>query len=56
MEVKIIEIAHKKFTRFKISNKDIKYLPNDLIKALGEPTKKSSRFTYYEVEGDLLNK
>ena len=52
MELKLIEVARRKFTRVKIRTKD--WDIDSLSKALGDkPIKQSSQFTYWEVEGDL---
>ena len=52
MELKLIEVARRKFTRVKIRTKD--WNIDSISKALGDkPIKQSSQFTYWEVEGDL---
>ena len=52
MELKLIEVARRKFTRVKIRTKD--WNIDSISKALGDkPIKKNSQFTYWEVEGDL---
>ena len=52
MELKLIEVARRKFTRVKIRTKD--WNIDSISKTLGDkPIKQSSQFTYWEVEGDL---
>lgn len=52
MELKLIEVARRKFTRVKIRTKD--WNIDSISKALGDkPIKQSSQFTYWEVEGGL---
>lgn len=44
------------WTRFKISKAELDSIPVLAIKMIAkEPTKVSSRFTYYELKGDFLN-
>ena len=52
MELKLIEVARRKFTRVKIRTKG--WNIDSINKALGDkPIKQTSQFTYWEVEGDL---
>ncbi|WP_173585614.1 hypothetical protein [Ruminiclostridium josui] len=53
MELNLIDKNGKTYTRFKIGNKELTTLPKKWVVALGQPSKKSSRFTYFEAEGDL---
>lgn len=57
MEASIFTRSGKVWTRFKILNKELKiYIP--LIEKyvdITKPSKQSSRYTYFEVVGDLLN-
>lgn len=51
----LIEIAGKRFTRFKISKKDWKQgFMREFFKDK-TPVKENSRFIYFELEGDFLN-
>ena len=43
------------WTRFKIGLKQIYTIPPTVLLALGEPTKKTTRFYYWEKKGDFLN-
>lgn len=56
MEMTLIEIAGKSFTRFKISKKDWR---QGFMRAFFKdktPVKENSRFIYFELEGDFLNR
>ncbi|MEG2050919.1 MAG: hypothetical protein RR012_01315 [Oscillospiraceae bacterium] len=55
MKMKLITIAGKQFTRIKINKK---LWNRGYLKKCFEgstPSKESSKFIYFEVEGDLLN-
>lgn len=58
METTIIEKNGKKYTRFKVSTGNLKTYKKILEKYvdLKKPTKTNKRYTYFECEGDLLNK
>ena len=43
------------WTRFKVGVKQIYTIPPKVLLALGEPTKKTTRFYYWEKKGDFLN-
>lgn len=56
MEMRLFKKDNKNWTRFKISNKYLTSIPALAIKMVAKkPTKVSSRFTYYEIQGDFLN-
>lgn len=57
MTMSLIERDGKTFTRFMVPIKNLKYYKHLLAKYVDikNPTKKNSRFIYYECEGDLLN-
>lgn len=55
MEISIIERKGKTYTRFKITQKEMREaFIKRMVKGL-KPIKENSRFAYFEVEGDLLN-
>ena len=43
------------WTRFKVEVKQIYTIPLKVLLVLGEPTKKTTRFYYWEKKGDFLN-
>ena len=43
------------WTRFKVGVKQIHTIPPKILLALGEPTKKTTRFYYWEKKGDFIN-
>jgi hypothetical protein len=56
MEMKLFEIAGERYTRIKVSLSQYRFVKNILAKhGITEPSKKSSRYIYFEVKGDLLN-
>lgn len=56
MEMSLIEIKGKTFTRFKINKTDWnRGFMKPAFKGKA-PSKESSRFIYFEIEGDLINK
>lgn len=58
MEMSLIKKEKKEYTRFKLTLKEFQEL-RPLLNKFGidtnNPTKKSSRFIYFEKEGDFLN-
>ena len=58
MEISLIKKDKKDWTRFKLTLKEFFEL-RDLLNKFGidteKPSKKSSRFIYFEKEGDFLN-
>ena len=55
MEISIVEKKGKTYTRFKITQKEMREaFIKRMVKGL-KPIKENSRFVYFEVEGDLLN-
>ena len=55
MEIGIVERKNKTYTRFKITQKEMREaFIRRMVKGL-KPIKENSRFVYFEVEGDLLN-
>ena len=55
MEISIVEKEDKTYTRFKITQKEMREaFIKRMVKGL-KPIKENSRFVYFEVEGDLLN-
>ena len=61
MEMNLITVARKTFTRFKLSLKEYNDPTSPYKRILNKygvtnPTKKSSRFIYFEMEGDWINK
>lgn len=57
MLTSIFERDGKKWTRFKVKVKELQIYARLLKKwvDINKPTRKSSRYIYFEVEGDLLN-
>lgn len=55
MEMKLIEKNNIVYTRFKINLKEINKMSNIFLISLGIPVKTSSKFHYYEKQGDFLN-
>lgn len=58
MEMALIKKDKKDYTRFKLTIKEFIELKPLLSKFgidVDNPSKKSSRFVYFEVEGDFLN-
>lgn len=56
MEISIVERKGKTYTRFKITQKEMREaFIRRMVKGL-KPIKENSRFVYFEIEGDLLNK
>lgn len=57
MTTSIFERDGKTWTRFKVKIKELKMYTKLLKKwvDINKPVKQSSRFIYFEVEGDLLN-
>lgn len=55
MEMTLFTKNKENWTRFKIGLKEIYTMLPKVLFALGEPTKKSSRFYYWEKKGDFLN-
>lgn len=57
METSIFERDGKTWTRFKVKVKELQKYARLLKKwvDVNKPVKRSSRFIYFEVEGDLLN-
>lgn len=57
METSIFERDGKTWTRFKIKAKELRIYVGLLNKYVdvNKPVKQSSRYIYFEVEGDLLN-
>lgn len=52
MQLKLIKVARREFTRVKVRTKD--WDIDSISKLLGDkPVKQSSQFTYWEVEGGL---
>lgn len=56
MQLTLIKKGDKDWTRIKVGNKELLSLPPKIIIAFGKAVKISSKFNYYEVEGDLLNR
>lgn len=57
MEMNLFEVAGEKYTRFKILLSEYRLLKKSLDRiGLTEPSKKSSRYIYFEAKGDFLNK
>ncbi len=60
MEMPLFEKGGKVYTRFKVSLKRLwawkGYLKNKYGVDTNSPVKESSRFIYFEKEGDLINK
>nr|DAV33858.1 MAG TPA: hypothetical protein [Caudoviricetes sp.] len=55
MEISIVEREGKTYTRFKITQKEMREaFIRRTVKRL-KPIKENSRFVYFETEGDLLN-
>jgi len=56
MEMRLIQIANEVYTRLKVQIKQYPVFKR-LLKKYGavDPVRKSSRFIYFEVKGDLLN-
>ena len=55
MEISIVERKGKTYTRFKITQKEMREaFIRKTIKGL-KPIKENLRFAYFETEGDLLN-
>ena len=55
MEISIVERKGKTYTRFKITQKEMREaFIRRMVKEL-KPTKENLRFAYFETEGDLLN-
>lgn len=55
MEISIVERKDKTYTRFKITQKEMREaFIRRMVKGL-KPIKENSRFVYFEIEGDLLN-
>lgn len=55
MEISIIERKGKTYTRFKITQKEMREaFIRRMVKEL-KPIKENLRFAYFEIEGDLLN-
>lgn len=55
MEISIVERKGKTYTRFKITQKEMREaFIRRTVKRL-KPIKENSRFVYFEIEGDLLN-
>jgi hypothetical protein len=56
MEMRIFEVAGETFTRFKVPKSEFPIVKR-LLTAHGitTPTKKNSRFVYFEAKGDYLN-
>ena len=55
MEICIVERKNKTYTRFKITQKEMREaFIRRMVKRL-KPIKENSRFVYFETEGDLLN-
>ena len=48
MELRLFTKNNEKWTRFKIGLKEIYTIPSKVLLALGEPTKKTTRFYYWE--------
>lgn len=57
METSIFERNGKNWTRFKVKVKELRIYARLLKKwvDVNKPVKQSSRYIYFEVEGDLLN-
>ncbi|OSA84089.1 hypothetical protein B2H84_03100 [Clostridium botulinum] len=56
MEMRLFKKNNEAWTRFKIPTKELNSISAVAIKMFAkEPTKVSSRFTYYEIKGDYLN-
>lgn len=57
MEISIFERDGKTWTRFKVKIKELRIYARLLKKwvDINKPVKQSSRFIYFEVEGDWLN-
>lgn len=56
MEISIVEMKGKTYTRIKITQKEIREaFIRRMVKGL-KPIKENSRFVYFEIEGDLLNR
>ena len=57
MTLTLIKHGEKKFTRFMIPIKQLKFYEPLLKKYVDieKPSKKNSKFIYFEYEGDLLN-
>lgn len=55
MEISIVERKGKTYTRFKITQKEMREaFIRRMVKEL-KPIKENLRFAYFETEGDLLN-
>ena len=55
MEISIVERKGKTYTRFKITQKEMREaFIRRIVKEL-KPIKENLRFAYFEAEGDLLN-
>lgn len=55
MEMTLFTKNKENWTRFKVGVKQIYTIPPKILLALGEPTKKTTRFYYWEKKGDFLN-
>jgi hypothetical protein len=55
MEISIVERKGKTYTRFKITQKEMREaFIRRMVKGL-QSIKENSRFVYFEIDGDLLN-
>ena len=55
VEMTLFTKNKENWTRFKVGVKQIYTIPPKVLLALGEPTKKTTRFYYWEKKGDFLN-
>ena len=54
MEMTLFTKNKENWTRFKVGVKQIYTIPPKVLLALGEPTKKTTRFYYWEKKGDFF--
>lgn len=55
MEITLFTKNKENWTRFKVEATQIYTIPPKALLVLGEPTKKTTRFYYWEKKGDFLN-
>lgn len=55
VEMTLFTKNKENWTRFKVGVKQIYTIPPKVLLVLGEPTKKTNRFYYWEKKGDFLN-
>ena len=55
VEMTLFTKNKENWTRFKVGVKQIYTIPPKVLLVLGEPTKKTTRFYYWEKKGDFLN-